>query len=114
MSKLVTAGENRKTRGNGPVKEIGLGKSEKETTRKISELGGKGKRLAEAQEVVGLVGETDETAGEAADAALPADGLLAFFLEFQADVDGAFLLIALDLLGLVRFVSFKLFELFNA
>src|SRR5260370_18520835 len=114
MSKLVTAGENRKTRGNGPVKEIGLGESEKKTARRISELGGKGKCLGEGQEVVGLVGETDETAGEAADAALQADGLLAFFLEFQADVDGAFLLIALDLRGLVRFDSVKVVELVKA
>src|SRR5260370_16688889 len=108
LIKLVTAGENRKTRGNGPVKEIGLGESEKETTRKISELGGKGKRLAEAQEVVGLVGETDETAGEAADAALQADGLLAFFLEFQAHVDCAFPFIPLDLRALARFYSVNL------
>src|SRR5260370_32388557 len=114
LIKLVTAGENRKTRGNGPVKERGLGEPEKEAARKVAELGGKGKRLAEAQEVVGLVGETDEAAREAVDAALQADGLLAFLLEFQADVDGAFLLIALDLRGLVRFDSVKVVELVKA
>src|SRR6267378_4203424 len=42
LVKLVPAGKNRETRGDGPVKEIGLGESEKETARKIAKLRRKG------------------------------------------------------------------------
>ena len=47
----------------------------------FAELGGEGECLTEAKEVVGLIGEADETAGETADAALQTDGLFAFFFE---------------------------------
>ncbi len=48
-----------------------------------------GEGFAEAEEVVGLVVEADEGAGEAGDAAVEADGVLALFLELEQQVDGA-------------------------
>src|SRR5438876_7838550 len=78
LVKLVAAGKNRETGGNGPVKEIRLCKSEEETARKIAELRGKSKSLAQSQKVVGLIGKADEAAGQTADTTLQADGLLAF------------------------------------
>src|SRR5712664_161240 len=80
LVELVAAVKYRKTRGDWPVKEIGLGKSEKETAGKIAELRGKGESFAKTQEVVGLIGEADEAAGQAADTALQADRLFALFL----------------------------------
>ena len=49
------------------------------------------------EEVVGLIGQADEAAGESADAALQADGLFALFLQLEHNVDGALLGVALDL-----------------
>ena len=46
-------------------------------------------RLAQAQEVVGGVIEADEAAGDARDAALQADRVLAALLHLQRDVHGA-------------------------
>src|SRR5438045_1079402 len=54
LVKLVAAGKNRETGGDGPVKEIRLGESEEETAGKSAELSGKSKRLAKPQEAVVL------------------------------------------------------------
>src|SRR5207253_3849024 len=85
----------------GPVEKIRLGKSEEETAGKIAELRGKSKSLAQPQEIVGLISETDKAAGQAADATLQTDGLLALFLELEVDVYGAFFTVALNLRSLV-------------
>ena len=114
LVKLVAAGKNREPGGDGAVKEIRLGKSEKKTARKIAELRRKGKSLAKTQKVVGLIGEADEAAGQTADAALQADGLLAFFLELERDVDRSGLVVALDFGGLVRFDFVEIIELVEA
>src|SRR2546430_290954 len=114
LVKLVAAGKNREPGGDGAVKEIRLGKSEKKTARKIVELRRKGKSLAKTQKVVGLIGEADEAAGQTADAALQADGLLALLLELEVDVDGAFFIVALNLGGLVRFDLVEVIELIEA
>src|SRR6266436_5760324 len=114
LVKLVTAGKNREPRGNGPVEEIGLGKSEKEAARKIAELGRKRQSLAKTKEVVGLIGEADEAASQAADAALQPDRLFSFFLELEVDVYRAFFAVALDLRGLVGFDLVEVIELIEA
>ena len=50
---------------------------------------GKRKCLAETQEIVGLIGKSEESASEAADAACQADGLLAFFPNLQIKINAA-------------------------
>src|SRR5438876_5931783 len=114
LVKLVAAGKNRETGGDGPVKEIRLGESEEETAGKIAELRGKSKSLAKPQEVVGLIGEADEAASQAADAALQTDGLFALFLELEVDVYGAFFRVALDLGSLVGLDLVEVVQLIEA
>src|SRR5205823_4998117 len=114
LVKLVAAGKNRETGGDGPVKEIRLGKSEEETARKIAELRGKSKSLAQSQKVVGLIGKANEAAGQAADATLQTDGLLALFLQLEVDVYGAFFTVALNLRSLVGLDLVEIVELIEA
>ena len=111
LVKLIAAGKNGETRGDRPVKQIRLGKTKHEGARQTPELRGEGQRFAKTQEVVGLIGEADEAAGQSTDTALQTDGLLAFFLEFESDVDIAFLGVAFDFGGLVRFDFVEIVEL---
>src|SRR5882762_6266984 len=97
LIETVAAGEDRKTGGDGTIEKIGLGEAEHEAALNIAELSGEGESFAETEKIVGLIGETDERAGQATDSALQTDGLLALFLELQSEIDGAFFLIALDL-----------------
>src|SRR5882762_6772384 len=111
LIETVAAGEDREAGGDGTVEKIGLGEAEHEAALNVAELRGEGKSFAEAQKIVGLVGESDERAGQAADAALQTDGLLALFLELQGKVDRALFLIAFDLDGLVFLDSVEVIEL---
>src|SRR5712692_164123 len=111
LVKLIAAGKNCEASGDGPVKQIRLGKTKHEGARQTSELRGEGQRFAKTQEIVGLIGEADEAAGQSTDAALQTDGLLALFLEFEGNVDIAFLGVALDFGGLVRFDFVEIVEL---
>ena len=79
-----------------------------------AKLRGESERFAQAQEIVGLIGEADEAAGQAADAALQADGLFAFFFELEIHVDGAVLGVLLNFDGLVRFDLVEIIELVEA
>src|SRR5712671_4983742 len=111
LIEAVAAGEEREAGGDGTVEKIGLGEAEHEAALNVAELRGEGESFAEAEKIVGLVGESDERAGQAADAALQTDGLLALFLELQGKVDCAFFLIAFDLDGLVFLDSIEVIEL---
>ena len=104
----------REAGGDGTIEEIGLGETELETALQVAELRGEGERFAETEEIVGLIGEADEAAGKTADAALQADGLLAFFFQLEVEIDGAFLGVALDLDGLVFFDALEIVELVEA
>ena len=114
LIEIIARGKKRETGGDGPVKEIRLGKTKHERARQASKLRGECERLAKAEEVVGLISEAHETAGQAADAALQANGLLAFFLELERDVDRSGLVVALDFGGLVRFDFVEIIELVEA
>src|SRR5258706_7774409 len=111
LIETVAAGEDREAGGDGTVEKIGLGKAEHEAALNVAELRGEGESFAEAEKIVGLIGETNERAGQAADAALQTDGLLALFLELQGKVDRALFLIALDLDGLVFLDAVEVIEL---
>src|SRR6267154_1992965 len=111
LIETVAAGEDRKTGGDGAIEKVRLGEAEHEATLNVAELRREGESFAEAEKIVGLVGESDERAGQAADAALQTDGLLALFLELQGKVDCAFFLIAFDLAGLVFLDSIEVIEL---
>ena len=87
------------------VAEVGLGKAEAEVPRQVADVGLYRQRLAETEEVVGLVVQADEGSRKAADTAVQADRVLALLLELQQQVDGVVVgvLTALGvLLGLER------------
>src|SRR6266436_3685122 len=111
LIETVAAGEDRKTGGDWAIEEVRLGKAEHEAALNVAELRGEGEGFAETEKIVGLIGETNERAGQSADAALQTDGLLALFLELQGKVDRALFLIALDLDGLVFLYSVEVIEL---
>src|SRR5712671_3430753 len=111
LVETVAAGEDRKTGGDWAIEEVRLGKAKHEAALNVAELRGEGESFAETEKIVGLIGESDERAGQATDAALQTDGLLALFLELQGEIDGAFFLIALDLDGLVFFDAIEVIEL---
>ena len=104
------AGEDSEASGDGPVKQIGLGKTEQEIALPVAEFGGKGERLAQSQEVIGLVAEPNKAAGDAADAASQADGLLTLFLDLERDVYCAVLKVSLDF-GVLGFDRLEVIEL---
>ena len=58
------------------------------------------KRLAQAQEVVGGVVESHESAFQSADAAVQADAVLAFFVDLQRQVDQPVFLVQLAMVML--------------
>src|SRR5712675_989021 len=111
LVETVAAGEDREAGGDGAIEEVRLGKAKHEATLNVAELRGEGESFAEAEKIVGLIGESDERAGQATDAALQTDGLLALFLELQGEIDCAFFLIAFDLDGLVFLDSIEVIEL---
>ena len=93
--------------------EVGLREAEEELAAHVAEVALNAERLAQAEEVVGLVVDAEEGAGESADAAVQADGVLALFLDLEEQVDGSGLgvLVRLGvLIDLERLEVFKLVE----
>ncbi len=86
---VVLLGKDLHAERDGLVAQVGLGKAERQVARKVADIGLDGEGFAEAEEVVGLVVEPDERAGQAGDAAVQADRVLALFLQLQQEVDGA-------------------------
>ena len=72
-----------------PVADVGLRESEEELAAHVAEVALHAERFAETEEVVGLVVEAEEGAGEAADAAVEADGVLALLLDLEQQVNRA-------------------------
>src|SRR5258708_11464621 len=97
-----------------PVKQVRLRESEHQVPLVLADLRGKGERFAESEEIVGLVGQADESAGQPADAALQPDGLLALFMELEQQVHRTLLLVALDFHGLVWVQLVKIIQLVDA
>src|SRR6266436_1138701 len=114
LIETVAAGEERKAGRDGSIEKVRLGEAEHEAALNVAELRGEGESFAKAEEIVGLIGESDEGAGQTADAALQTDGLLALFLELQGEIDRTFFLIALDLDGLVFLDAVEVIELIQA
>ena len=71
---------------NGPVKQIWFGEPELGHALAVANVGGDGKRFAQAQEVVGLVVHSDKAAGQAAYAAGKSNAVLAFLSHLQCEV----------------------------
>ena len=96
------------------VAEVRLGKAELQVALQIAEVGLHAQRLTQAQEVVGLVVEAEEGAGEAADAAIQADGVLALLVHAQQQVDGVVRLVLVRLGVLVDLERIEVVELVQA
>ena len=73
---------------DGLVAEVGLGETEEQVALQVAEVGLHAQRFAQTEEVVGLIVEAEEGAGEAADAAIQADGVLALLVHAQQQGDG--------------------------
>ena len=97
-----------------PVEKIWLGESKHKAALQTAELRGERKGFAQAEEIVGLIGQADEPAGESADAAVQADRLLALLLDLQIEVDRSFLRVALDFDGFVGFDAVEIIQLVEA
>ncbi len=72
-----------------PIVHVGLREAEQELAAYVAEVALHAERLAQAEEVVGLVVDAEERARKAADAAIEADGVLALLLDLQQQVHGA-------------------------
>ena len=97
LIEFVSTGENREAGGNRAIEEVRLGETEAHVALKAPHLRGKRKRLAQPQEIVRGVGTADERSGDAADAAVEADGLFAFFMQLELDVHRSSLHVAFQL-----------------
>src|SRR6267143_6294788 len=97
-----------------PVKQVGLRKPEHQVPLVLPDLRGKGQRFPKSQKVVRLVGQTDESARQAADTALQSDRLLALFLQLQQQVHRSLLLVALDFHGFVGIQLVEVIQLVDA
>ena len=93
---------------------VGLREAEEELAAHVAEVALHAERFAQAEEVVGLVVDAEERAGEAADAAVQADGVLALFLHLQQQVDGAGVGILVRLRVLVHLERIEVFKLVEA
>ena len=74
---------------SGRLRDVGLREAKQELAADVAQVALQAEGFAQAEEVVGLVVDAQEGAGEAADAAVEADGVLALFLDFEQQVDGA-------------------------
>ena len=68
--------------------QIRLREAEKELAAHVADVALNAQGFAQAEEVVGLVIHSEEGAGESADAAIETDGVLAFLLDLEEQVDG--------------------------
>ena len=71
------------------VAEIRLVEGEEKIAGKAAGVGLDAEGFAEAEEVVGLVIQAKEGAGETADASIQPDGVLALLLDLEEQIDGA-------------------------
>ena len=71
------------------VADIGLREAEEELAAHVAQVALQAERFAQAEEVVGLVVDAQEGAGQAADAAVQADGVLALLLDLEQQIHGA-------------------------
>ena len=104
---------NRKSRGNGPVKEIWLGKAKHDVALKAAEVGLYGERFTQPQEIVGAVAQSNERSGQAAYAAGKSDLILAPLVDLEGQIHQARLLIQMPVgdVGIIRFQLLKESEL---
>jgi hypothetical protein len=114
LVEFVERGKYGETAADRPVKQVGFREAEHQVALVLADLRGKGERFAESEEIVGLIGQADESAGQAADAALQADRLLALFVQLEQQVDGSLFLVALDFDGFVGVELVEIIELVDA
>src|SRR4029077_15270111 len=114
LVELIFVRENRESRRDRPVKQIRLRETAHQASLQVAELRGKRQRFAQAEEIVGLICQADESAIQSADTALQANGLFAFFFQLQQQVDSAVLGVALDFRGFVCFELGEVIQLIQA
>jgi hypothetical protein len=114
LVKFVERGKHGEAGADRPIQEIRLGEAKHQVALVLADLAGKSEGFAEAEEVVGLVGEADEATSKAADAALQADGLFTLFPELEEEIDGPGFGVALDFDGLIGVDLVEIVELVDA
>ena len=83
-------------------------------TADIAQIRLQAERLAQAKEVVGLVVDADECARHAAEAAIHADRVLAFFLHLEQQLDGAVIRVLVGFGVLVDLERLEVLQLVEA
>ena len=99
---------------NGRFLQVGLGEAEVQVAREVADVGLHAQGFAQSEEVVGLVVQADEGAGEAADAAIQADGVLALLLHLEQQLDGGVLRVLVGLRVLFDLQRVKVVKLVQA
>ena len=84
LVKLEAVEEDREAALNGFVKQIGLGEPDHEDTLPVAPLGVHAQGLAQAEEIVGGVVQTEEAAQHAAGPAGEPDAVLALLSDLQS------------------------------
>src|SRR5262249_31280712 len=97
LVEVILAAVHGEPQGERPVKHVGFGKAEEQDPGKTAYAGLNGKRFAQAQEVVGLVIQSDERAFQTAHASSKPDAVLAFLLDLDRQIHGGVLLVNLAL-----------------
>ena len=96
------------------IEQIRLGEAERDVVLQRSDLRLQGERFAQAEEVVGGIVQADERSGDAGNAAVQADRILAALLDLQRDVDRVGARVALQFVGFVFLQGFEIAELIQA
>src|SRR5262249_12784725 len=111
---VILAAVHGEPQGERPVKHVGFGKAEEQDPGKTAYAGLNGKRFAQAQEVVGLVIQSDERAFQTAHASSKPDAVLAFLLDLDRQIHGGVLLVNLALRVLFGLQGLEVVELVEA
>src|SRR5579863_206456 len=97
LIEVVLRRENRKSGRNRPVQQIRFRESEKNAALDAPKIRRKSERLPESQEIVRLIGQSQESARKPADSSGKTDVLLASFMDLKIYVDRASFRISLQI-----------------
>src|SRR5581483_10044073 len=116
LVEVELSGVNRESRLQRAVPQVGLGESELEIALAVTDVCADAESFPQAQKIVGLVSQADESSGQAADAAGEADAVLALFMDFQEEVHCASLFVeaAIGHVGIIRLQLLEVSQLIQA
>src|SRR5258708_3012196 len=108
---VVLAREHLDAERDRLVAEVRLRKPEAKVARKVADVGLHRERLAQAQEVIRRVVQTDKRSRQSADAAVQPDRVLALLLQLQQEIDRSLIGILTALRVLLRLQRLEVVQL---